>query len=449
MAKTFPKVILDPVHNLISFDNNPRDRLLLDLINTREFQRLRRIKQLGLCDLVFPGANHSRFAHSIGVMHVARIILQRVQAVLGSQLDPAINMSLAAAALLHDVGHGPFSHAFEKVTKENHEARSLEIITDTSTEVNRVLSSIDAKFPDRVALFIEPVTKEAWNQAGVPLFLKSVVSSQLDADRLDYLLRDSAATGTVYGQFDHRWLLLHLKVDPGGEHIYLGQKARSAVETYVFARHHMYKSVYFHKTTRAAEVMLRLAFQRYRQLLESADSAEAKQAIVPEAPPIILRAFSEKLTLQSYLALDDYVVTEFLKSCEQSSDQLLSALGAGIVHRRLYKAKDVGALGGERLTTFVERAKERARQKGASPEYEIVPDGPADTSYKPYNPAKHKQSEPSQIFIEDDRGQITELSNESEAIHALTKETAWLRYYFPESLREEVDTIYTSVLRGG
>jgi uncharacterized protein len=210
----------------------------------------------------------------------------------------------------------------------------------------------------------------------------------------------------------------------------------------------MYKSVYFHKTTRSAEVMLRLAFQRYRELLGAAVTEEQKRQIVPDAPPIILKAFSEAVTLENYLALDDYVVTEFLKSCERSADPILAALGAGIVHRRLYKARDVSGLKGERLATFVERAKDRARQTGYSLEYHVVSDGPADTSYKPYNPAKHKQSEPSQIFIEDDRGQITELASESEAIHALTKEMVWLRYYVPESLRTDIEAIYADIEKG-
>src|SRR5882724_568114 len=202
MAKTWPKVILDPVHNLIPFEDNQTDRLLLDLINTREFQRLRRIKQLGMSELVFPGSNHSRLAHSIGVMHVARLMVERTEKALQEKLSEDIRMSACAAALLHDVGHGPFSHAFEKVTRERHEARSIEIIRDDATEVSRVLRDADPRLPDRVALFVEPSGKEAWRAAGIPPYLRSVVSSQLDADRLDYLLRDSLATGTTYGRFD-------------------------------------------------------------------------------------------------------------------------------------------------------------------------------------------------------------------------------------------------------
>src|SRR5438552_3945509 len=133
---SWPKIIRDPVHDIVAFDDNKCDQLLLDLINTREFQRLRRIKQLGMCDLVFPGANHSRFAHSIGVMQVTRLMLNRAESALGHAIPDKHRLSVCAAALLHDIGHGPFSHAFEKVTDEDHEARSLEIIKSDATDIN-------------------------------------------------------------------------------------------------------------------------------------------------------------------------------------------------------------------------------------------------------------------------------------------------------------------------
>jgi HD superfamily phosphohydrolase len=139
VSKSWPQVIRDPVHDIILFEDTDCDRLLLDLINTREFQRLRRVKQLGLCDMVFPGANHSRFAHCIGVMQTARKFLDRIQRLLGRKLTDHHRLLVSAAALLHDVGHGPFSHAFEKVTGESHERRTLEIIRDDSTEIHRRL----------------------------------------------------------------------------------------------------------------------------------------------------------------------------------------------------------------------------------------------------------------------------------------------------------------------
>ena len=260
MAGSWPKVIRDPVHELIPFEDNPCDRLLWDLINTKEFQRLRRIKQLGVCELVFPGADHSRFAHSIGVMHVARSFLARIRRVRPELLDQEHETLVLAASLIHDVGHGPFSHSFESITGDRHEARTLEIILDESTEIHQCLTSYGrgGELPGKIALFFDESNEDDRIKAAeFPSFLTQIVSSQLDADRFDYLQRDSHATGADYGQFDWKWLIHHLDLDRDKGRFYLNRKALAEVERYVFARYHMYRTVYFHKTSRAVEVMLR------------------------------------------------------------------------------------------------------------------------------------------------------------------------------------------------
>ena len=278
MGDTWPKVIRCPVHNIIPFEDRECDRLLLALINTKEFQRLRRIKQLGLSELVFPGANHSRFAHSIGVMHVARRILDRVGQLCPKCVDEHQRTVVLAAALLHDIGHGPFSHAFEKVTGDKHENRTLEMITSEETEVNAVLRKIDPGLPQRLKVFFdEDLEEDAREEAEIPAYLTQIVSSQLDADRFDYLLRDSHSTGAEYGRFDIEWILQHLGMDDGKGRFFLGRKALYAGETYVFARYHMYRSVYYHKTTRAAEVMLRLLFRRFKERLKAETNEDDPQ----------------------------------------------------------------------------------------------------------------------------------------------------------------------------
>ena len=224
MNKTGPRVIRDPVHNLITFDvNNKTDQLLLDLINTREFQRLRRIKQLGLSEMVFPGANHSRFAHSIGVMHVARLMLEGLSRSNDVIITIEQRTAVLAAAVLHDIGHGPFSHAFEKITNDEHEKRTIEIITDSSTEVNAVLKKFDGNLPERLRVFFEKEDGEENGKNGIPHMLIDIISSQLDADRADYLLRDSYATGTQYGKFDLNWLLLQQKADLKKDRLCVGK----------------------------------------------------------------------------------------------------------------------------------------------------------------------------------------------------------------------------------
>lgn len=186
---------------------------------------------------------------------------------LNQQLTEDLHESVVVVgALLHDLGHGPFSHAFEKVTKIKHERRTVEIILDRSTEIHEALSSYEpiSDLPYRVAaLFPEgiEIARSACEHVECPKPLADVVSSQLDADRTDYLLRDSHSCGAEYGRFDLGWLLEHLYFDGENQRLYLSHKAHRTLEEYVFARYHMYQSVYFHKTIRAAEVMLRQAME--------------------------------------------------------------------------------------------------------------------------------------------------------------------------------------------
>lgn len=475
MKKTWPQVIRDPVHDLIMFEDNECDRLLPNLINTREFQRLRRIKQLGLCDMVFPGANHSRFAHSIGVMQNARRFLDRVQRLFGRGITSRHRMLVATAALLHDIGHGPFSHAFEKVTGDSHEARTLEIIRDPSSEVHSRLKEIDGNLSSELACFFdEDIEEVQLQQANLPSFLTQIVSSQLDADRFDYLIRDSGATGTQYGKFDLGWMIqqlqvmkidtpktkkgkesnaapgMRLKQRPIHGKFYLSSKALFAAEEYVFARFHMYRSVYFHKTTRAAEVMLRSAFQRFNEMLLRANTEEMKNAIVPGSSHIMIRAFSgaaKAISLNDYLSLDDFSVTEFLKGCAHSSDAWLKELGTGLIDRRLFKATDVSDAGVTDVDHFASAVREKIREKQLDTSYAFVDDTAADTPYKPYEPDAEKPA--TQIYVENSLGQIKELSSQTEAVDSLKKKYTLVRYYYPERIREIVDEIAKTTLRRG
>jgi uncharacterized protein len=439
---SWPKVILDPVHNLIPFEDNACDRLLWDLINTKEFQRLRRIKQLGVSEIVFPGANHSRFAHSIGVMHTARSFLVKIRQVQPNSLNEDLETLVLAAALIHDVGHGPFSHAFESITGDRHESRTLEIIRDESTEIHQCLKSYKAErdLPMKISLFFdESIESDQLTAADVPPFLTQIVSSQLDADRFDYLQRDSHATGAEYGKFDVRWLIHHLNLDHQRGRFYLSAKALTAAEIYVFARYHMYRSVYFHKTTRAAEVMLRLIFKRIKKLVEQAGSICAAQAILPEAPASVLTAFSARPTLSQYLALDDHSMTEFFKACAAANDQLLRELGDGLLNRKLYKAVDVTDVPPQAVANFKVEVVDEIRNRGLDAEYALVDDSPSDTPYKPYDPDAEKPA--SQIYIDTFKPSRQEISQVSDSIVTLKKKYSLLRYYFPERLREKVVSI--------
>jgi HD superfamily phosphohydrolase len=438
-AGTWPKLLHDAVHHLIPFENNPCDQLLLKLINTREFQRLRRIKQLGFSENVFPCANHSRFAHCIGVAHVARGFVERISLVTGKSVPPETKTVVLAGALLHDLGHGPFSHAFEKITRDKHEKRTRDIVLDDSTEIHSVLKAHDQKLPESVADFWE--RDPGVNDPDVPAYLTHVVSSQMDADRFDYLLRDSHATGVEYGEFDYRWLLTHIGVDVAKCRLYLSKKALLAAEAYVFARYHMYRTVYYHKTTRAAEVMFKLLLKRFSFLAKGMSATEASE-LVPDAPKAFVKAFVGPMSLQEYLALDDHSVTEFCKAASTSTDQILKDLALGLLNRKYFKAYDVTGANTEKIARFQDCVVERLEKRGVEREWNFHIDSPGDTPYKAYDPDDDEPS--TQIYVEDMNGTPREISRLSEPVAQLTKTYSLFRFYFPESLRDEIMTACSS-----
>jgi len=444
---SWPKVIRDPIHNVITFENTQTGQLLFHLVNCREFQRLRRIKQLGLSEMVFPGANHSRFAHSIGVMHTAKLFLNQIENAGFSLTDDQKTVVLVSA-LLHDIGHGPFSHAFEKITRDKHERRTEEIIEDDSTTINKVLKEFDGDLPIRVAAFFQK-DPTGENVGDIPPFFVHVVSSQLDADRCDYLLRDSHATGADYGKFDLRWLVDHVYVDENHNRTYLGRKAFYATEQYIFARYHMYQAVYFHKATRSAEVMLRLLFKRYKELLDAEDTLDKKTKVVEGASPALINAFSGELSLYDYLLLDDHTITEFLKCCEVCRDPIIKRLASGLLHRRLYKCVDATGISRDKpdkVAEFREQAKVIVQQYIDVVDYGLASDTPADTPYKVYDPSADNPA--TQIFVEDSTGQIKPLDHLSDQVNVLRKRITRIRYYFPEEARTDIFKL-TKSWKGG
>lgn len=433
----WPKIICDPIHRIIAFEDKPWDRLLLRLIDTPEFQRLRRIKQLGMADQVFPGATHTRFAHSLGVMHTSRRLLNRLEEVTGERLEEYDRTIVLCSALLHDIGHGPFSHAFEKVTGENHERRTREVVLSESTEVGRVLAEHDSRLPHGVAAFFGDegaAPGEVGSARPLPGYLKDLVSSQLDADRFDYLLRDSWATGTELGRFDMEYLLANLRLDRERQRLHLSGKAQSAAESYVEARAHMYRAVYFHKTIRSAEVMLRLALTRYHELLEEAATEKNQRRIVPEARAAVRNAFrGAALSLAVYLELDDVTVTDFLKAAAGAEDLILSSLARGIIERRLWKAVDLTDASRHAIAGFYAAATDLCETEGREARFGIVADGPRDTPYKLYDP---DAPEPAmQIYIGENATTAHELSRRSPHVRVLAERYELTRYHFPPELR--------------
>ncbi len=326
-----PGVILrDPVHGLISFEG-PAESIVSQLLDTREVQRLRRVRCLGPASLAFPGAEHSRFAHAVGSAHVMKRYLDRVYALsedlpAADRIDEDTAQVALAAALLHDLGHGPYSHAFEAVLPHpfKHEDWTSRLILDPDSEVNAVLRRIDPEAPNRVERLVH-------GEGDIP-HLSRAVSGTFDVDRCDYLLRDSHMTGVRYGVLDLDWLLqsMRLMVAPGEERARMavdGEKGLTAVEGFFLGRLYMYRQVYLHKAVRAAESVMRALFRRLDEL--------GPQPGTPPGMATLLRG--EQPTMGEFLDLDDHGFETALKLYCESSDEVLAGLAQRLRYRRLFK----------------------------------------------------------------------------------------------------------------
>ena len=243
------KVFRDPLYNYIGL-HRKRDGFLIDLMATPEVQRLRRIHQLGVSNFTYPGADHTRFAHSLGVTHLMNIVLSHLTQPGTPAKVGSAWMALQATALLHDVGHGPFSHLFEPCLDIKHERWSIAVVLDEESEVHHILKREAPHLPGHVAALIDSKNTD------YPPWQRALMSSQLDVDRLDYLRRDSLFTGSGYGHFDWQRLLTTVQFTDDETDLVWPEKAALAIEEYIFARYYMYQNVYLHKTTRGFEALL-------------------------------------------------------------------------------------------------------------------------------------------------------------------------------------------------
>ncbi|HKG15166.1 MAG TPA: HD domain-containing protein, partial [Pyrinomonadaceae bacterium] len=226
------RIYRDPVHNIIRLRTDTDEgRLMVRLIDSFEFQRLRRIKQLGLALFTYQGAEHSRFTHSLGVLHLITRVLDRLSEKYTIPVEA--RAAARAAALLHDTGHGPFSHVMEKVLNFHHEEWTRRAVLSEETEIGQVLREYSPGLPAAVASVIEGTFQ--------PAALAQLVSSQLDVDRMDYLLRDSLMTGAKYGYYDLEWIINAIEVDEKSDRIYVSARGLYAVEEYLQARYYMFR----------------------------------------------------------------------------------------------------------------------------------------------------------------------------------------------------------------
>ena len=404
------KVFKDPVHRYV----HVRDRVIWDLIGTKEFQRLRRIKQLGTTYLTFHGAEHSRFSHSLGVYEIIRRIVDDVFEGR-PQWSHDERLLTLCAALLHDLGHGPFSHSFEKVFQLDHEQFTQAIILG-DTEVNTVLNRVDADFPKKVA---EVIAKTYKNKLVV-----SLISSQIDADRMDYLQRDAYFTGVSYGHFDMERILRVMR--PREEQVVIKKSGMHAVEDYIMSRYQMYWQVYFHPVTRSAEVILTKILHRAKALHEQAYSFKSQ-------PIHFYSIFASQVTLEDYLKLDESVILYYFQMWQEEDDPIISDLCHRFMNRNLFKYAEFDPAKEYKkhaeLTILFQKA-------GIDPDYYLVVDSSSDLPYDFYRPGEEEERLPIQLLMKNE--DIHELSRESEIVDAISgKRRTDHKLYFPMDLLQD------------
>jgi uncharacterized protein len=436
------KRIRDPVHGLITFDfSDEVDKAAWRLINTPEFQRLRRVKQLGVSEFIFPGATHTRLSHSIGVFHLARRLMKVAQGyVPADKISQSRRRTALLASLLHDLGHGPFSHAFENAEKvrlpkekyRDHEHWTAELIQRKDGDVRRVLKEEfggDGSIADDIAAMLRGDKQDLYS---------SVVSSSFDADRLDYLQRDRMMTGSGAGAIDLDWLLDNLRVvdvpansgedteEVGGDTIQafaFEEKALQAAESFILARFHLYSQVYLHKTTRGIEQMLTCFLQAFGA--EAAKGVKGKLAVPKDHP---LRAYYAKATpdLKNYFALDDAVVWSALEISAAKDSGLIRDFAERICSRKVMKGLAIDMV--NQQPNDVARRKFIDQNMKSEIGKTVFEDRAPLSIYK--DPSKETVKPHKRVHIRREGGRVVDITSLSKPVAALYQEQEILRYYF-------------------
>lgn len=313
------KIFNDPVYGFISIP----DDFIFDLIEHPYFQRLRRISQLGLTHLVYPGALHTRFHHVLGAMHLMSLAIAVIRR-KGHEITPEEERAVLCAILLHDIGHGPFSHALEYDIVDNVSHEDI-----SSFFIERLSKEFEGKLDLCLLVFQNKYEKKP--------FLYQLVSSQLDMDRMDYLNRDSFFTGVTEGQIGSDRIIEMLNVKNGN--LVLEEKAIYSVEKFLVARRFMYWQVYLHKTVVSAEFLLIHILRRAKVLAQEGKDLFASPALKYFLKSAITYTeFKENdEILDTFAKLDDFDITCAVKVWQDSDDKVLSILSRKLINRELFK----------------------------------------------------------------------------------------------------------------
>ena len=383
------KVLKDPVHSYIHIHYE----VIWNCLDSKEFQRLRRIRQLGGDFQVYPTAEHSRFSHSLGVYEIVRRMVTEVKS-LCVELTEYDKVCVMLAGLLHDVGHGPFSHAFENITNHSHEEYTAKIILG-NTELNAILRNVSEKLPQDIVSIIQHTHEND--------ILNQIVSGQLDADRMDYLLRDSYFTATSYGQFDLERILRTIRVRKtaeGRKVIVVKYTGIHSVEDYIMARYQMYWQVYYHPVARSYEAVFIQLFNRLKDIFKGdKDYFEGMKVLVPFLE-------ESEVSVDEYFKLDENSLLYCCALIQDKEDKIAADLARRLQNRNLFEYVDYNE---ENLAQIRNMLKENNLDE----RYYLRIENVEASVYSPYKGRK--------ILIEKLNGDIVALEKASTIVESITK----------------------------
>ena len=462
-----PKFYRDPVHDQIRYDridtrlpppsvqtqpDAALSWLVHQLIDCSEFQRLRHIRQNGLVNLVFHGAEHSRFGHSMGCGYLAREMYTRIVRNMGETIEPERLIQTCTAALLHDLGHGPFSHVLEEILHSygirfDHEVMTYRFLVESGTGPQRILAQIDPKLPEAVGLYINKKARIKYNNQHKikDHWSYKIVSSQIDADRLDYIIRDAYMAGLEGHGFDLQRLLdMLLHLDHTRIAVY--RRAIEPVEGYLLALDQMYRTIYYHHTARAASVLLSAVLRRSFELYKNGDKNIFPTGSSGRLHPLrALVEHGQAIALEDYSRLGEYQIFTLIEDWQWSRDPILSDLSRRLLTRRLFKSIDVDP----RKYNILQRLQKRAEElvlanisyiDKNTVGYYVSVDEPERLSYKRYDWRNERADE--SIWIVDGpdqtKGAMPIEKEPTSIIAALQTKKYFHRLIVPPEVRDQL-----------
>lgn len=397
------KVMRDPIHGYIHVEY----QIIWDCINAKEFQRLRRIHQLGGDFQVYHTAEHSRFSHSLGVYEIVRRMVEEIDG-LKKQLTELEKVTVMLAGLLHDIGHGPFSHAFEAVSRYPHELYTTRILLENS-DLHHILKLVDDQLPNLVSAIIScKHPNELLNQ---------MISGQMDADRMDYLLRDAYFTGTSYGEFDLERMIRTIRIKDN--QILVKESGIHSVEDYLMARYHMYWQVYLHPVARSYEGILTLLFKRLKALFPSNDVAMAPMfhPFLTDTPP----------TIEEHYALDEAAAFYGFAQLMHSDDKIIADLARRLLNRDLFEYQSVE---GDEAINYI---KQQVSLAGFHTDYYVYTDTVKLKAFSPYTLSDKNHH----IWVLCEDQTIQEITHVSDIVKAIAevKGRIQIKVYYPKEVQ--------------